>query len=90
MKRGQIERQDAALHPVTLGEIADKGLDVFCWCNRCTHSAVLPTARLLKELGPAYPVPEVGARLVCSSCGSRDVATRPDWPNLWAAPREAG
>ncbi len=33
-------------------------------------------------LGRGHPVPEVGARLCCSRCAGKDVATRPAWPSL--------
>lgn len=36
---------------------------------------------LIQQLGPAFPVPEIGARMRCSSCASKDVATRPAWPS---------
>lgn len=82
MKRRALADQDRRLSAATLGEVADQGVDVFCWCNRCAHNAVLPAARLAAELGRAYPVPEIGARLRCSRCAGKDVATRPAWPGL--------
>jgi hypothetical protein len=33
----------------------------------------------MRQLGPAMPVPEIGAHMRCTGCGSRDVATRPAW-----------
>ncbi len=82
IKRGQIDAEERRLRSTKLGELAEAGVDVFCWCNRCGHNAVVGTARLAAELGPAYPVPEVGAHMRCSGCGSKDVATRPHWPGL--------
>lgn len=80
------KRQMAAEHerrrPVTLGELQAEGLDVFCWCNRCCHNAVIELGALIPRLGPDLPVPEVGARMRCTGCGSKDIATRPDWPTL--------
>ena len=74
-------RYDAFMsRPVTLAELAIQGLDVWVWCNGCYHHAVLPTSALTAKLGPDYPVPYVSRRTVCRECGSRDVATRPDWP----------
>lgn len=75
--------------PARLGEIAEAGLDIFCWCNRCTHNAVIPAAGLLARLGPAMPVPEIGTRLRCSGCGAKDVATRPAWPGLGPVARHS-
>lgn len=76
-----MQRHQATTGPVTLGEIHGEGMDVFCWCNRCGHWAVLGSAQLLAQLGPLTPVPKVAARLVCSGCGARDIATRPAWPS---------
>ncbi len=82
IKRQEILRVEAQQRPATLADLKAQGVDVFCWCNRCSHNAVLPLASLIPRLGPQCPVPEVGARLVCSSCGARDVATRPAWKGL--------
>ncbi len=65
----------------TLADLAALGHDVFCWCNRCGHNAVLPTPLLAERLGAAMPVPDVGAHLRCTGCGTRDIATRPAWPS---------
>ncbi|MCR9255136.1 MAG: hypothetical protein NXI16_03480 [Alphaproteobacteria bacterium] len=82
MKRHQLDAEERQRQATCLGDIADSGVDVFCWCNRCGHNAVIETARLMAELGPGFPVPEIGAKMRCSSCGSKDVATRPSWPSL--------
>ncbi len=67
--------------PETLGGLSTKGLDIYAYCNRCNHSAAVPLALLLPKLGPGHAVPAVGSRLVCSSCGSKDIGTRPHWPD---------
>ena len=82
VKRGLLEDRDKRLRAITLGELLHEKVDVFCWCNRCGHNATLETLQLFGELGPAIPVPEIGARLRCSGCASKDVATRPAWPSL--------
>lgn len=76
-----IEREKTIL-PIVLGELSRRSIDVQCWCNRCPHHAILPVATLINRFGPACSVPEVGARLRCSGCGSKDVATRPNWSSL--------
>ncbi len=81
-KRRELAERDRRLGAATLGELDAQGVAVFCWCNRCGHNAVLATQPLIAALGPDYPVPDAGARLRCSSCSSKDVATRPDWPSL--------
>jgi hypothetical protein len=75
------EQENAALRPATIGQLAAGQIDVFCWCNRCGHHAVTASTMLAGQLGPAFPVPEIGARMRCSSCGSKDIATRPNWPS---------
>jgi hypothetical protein len=67
--------------PAVLGALADDAIDVFCWCNKCGHNAIVPSRLLIRQLGPAMPVPAVGAHMRCSGCGSRDIATRPAWPS---------
>lgn len=81
-KRRLTEVEDGRLKAITLAELAAAGVDVFCWCNRCGHNGVVATARLAAELGPAFAVPEVGGKMRCTGCGSKDVATRPAWPSL--------
>ena len=82
IKRQLLEAEDQRRRAACLGELAAAGNGVFCWCNRCGHNAVLDIQRLIGELGPDYPVPEVGARLRCSGCAGKDIATRPNWPGL--------
>lgn len=90
IKSSQLSETERRTRAMTLAELHDSGIDVFCWCNRCGHNAVLATARLAAELGPAFPVPEIGARTRCSGCGSRDVATRPAWPAIGQVTNHAG
>ena len=82
LKEQQIAFDEANRAATRLGDLAREGIPVFCWCNRCGHNADLPLEILLAKAGPATPVPEIGAMLRCSSCGSKDVATRPAWPSL--------
>ena len=80
--RKNIARTSARMwQPETLADLAIKKLDVFVWCNRCSHHAVVSTALLIARLGPGCAVPAVSASMVCRSCGARDVATRPHWPD---------
>ena len=59
----------------------DKDPNIYAYCNRCNYSTVVPLSLLLVKLGPGHAVPAVGSRLVCSSCGSRDIGSRPNWPD---------
>lgn len=80
LKDSDIDAGDRRRQVVTLGQIVQKGIDIFCWCNRCTHNAVVESRQLMGRLGPAIPVPELGGYMRCSSCGAKDIATRPAWP----------
>ena len=82
VKTRHLAGEERRRRPASLGAIADSGLGVFCWCNRCGHNAVLAIEVLIAELGAEFPVPEVGARTRCTGCGSKDVATRPAWPSM--------
>jgi len=89
LKRRWQNAREQQISAITLGELASHRVDVFCWCNRCAHHAVLPVATLTAQFGPAFPVPEIGSRLRCSGCGAKDVATRPDWPSLGLVARHS-
>ncbi len=82
VKRQAIAAEETRHRQVTLGDLATKSIGVFCWCNRCSHNATVDIERLVHELGPNCAVPEVGARMRCTGCGAKDVATRPAWPSL--------
>ncbi|MGC6411243.1 MAG: hypothetical protein ACON4F_00265 [Candidatus Puniceispirillaceae bacterium] len=71
---------DKPANPVTLSDLSQEGLAVFCWCNRCSHHAEVPTAPLIEKLGAFYPVPELGQVMRCSQCQTGDITTRPAWP----------
>lgn len=79
LKRGLIDREDGTRHVARLAELHNAGVGVSCWCNRCGHHAEATAAMLMAQLGPDFPVPEIGTRMRCSACGAKDVATRPAW-----------
>ena len=82
LKQRAMNEHDRTIQPVLLGDIGCRNIDVQCWCNRCPHHAVLPVGMLIARFGRDCPVPEIGARLRCSGCGSKDIATRPNWSSL--------
>ncbi len=88
-KRREMAERDRRLEAATLGELAARGVAVFCWCNRCDHNSELATETLIASLGADFPVPEVGTRLRCSACHGKDVATRPAWPSLGQVARHS-
>ena len=73
-----IAAQERLARPDRLGTLAARGGVIFCWCNRCAHHARIEGRQLSLTLGPDFPIPEIGARLRCSNCGAKDVATSPD------------
>jgi hypothetical protein len=74
--------EDASPTPTSLGDLRAMDLDVFCWCNRCFHNAILETAGLIPRFGPHHPVPHLSSKLRCEACGSQDVEARPAWRGL--------
>ncbi len=82
LKQRIIQAEERRRRPVSIGMLADESIDVFCWCNRCGHNATVAIAQLIAELGPELPEPEIGPRMRCTGCGSKDIATRPAWPSL--------
>lgn len=82
MKQDHLVEEERHRRAIVLGKLRQEQVDVFCWCNRCAHNAVLAVEMLIAQLGPDFPVPDVGAHLRCSGCGSKDIAARPAWPSL--------
>jgi len=76
----QIPTDDpASINGLVLGGLASRQVGVYCACQRCGHSAMVDTDTLVHQLGPELPVAEVGTRMRCGGCGSKDVATHPGW-----------
>ena len=67
------------MDPATLFD-CEHGL--FCWCNRCSHNAVVPIRAVTHRLGDRYPVPGTAKYMVGSECGAKDIAVRPNWPTV--------
>lgn len=82
LKDRSIRRSEESRRAARLGDIADAGLAIFCWCNRCGHNSSVDSWMLAAKIGPALPVPEIGTRMRCANCQSKDIATRPGWPSL--------
>src|SRR3546814_4517199 len=72
MKRNMIDREDGRIHVARLADLMHGKVDVLCWCNRCGHRAETATAMLVAQLGPDFPIPEIGTRMRCGSCGSKE------------------
>jgi hypothetical protein len=82
MKQRRLANEERDRRATALGELEREAINIFCWCNRCGHNAVLPVDLFIAQLGPNFPVPDVGAHTRCGGCGGKDVATRPAWPSL--------
>jgi hypothetical protein len=82
MKQDHLAEEERRRRATVLGELRQEQVGIFCWCNRCGHNAIMPANVLIAQLGPDFPVPDVGAHLRCSGCGSKDIAARPAWPSL--------
>ena len=89
-ERLAAKRTDESRQAARLGDIADAGLAIFCWCNRCGHNSSVDSRMLAAKVGPALPVPEIGTRMRCTNCQSKDIATRPAWPSLGQVARPRG
>jgi hypothetical protein len=68
--------------PPTLAEIKEYGVDVFCWCNRCSHNGVVEIDVLIAHCGPLLSFPSIHGLMRCQACGSKDIAARPNWRGL--------
>lgn len=90
LKQDHLAAEEQRRRATVLGELQDQSVDIFCWCNRCGHNAVVSVDLFIAQLGPNFPVPDVGARLRCSGCDSKDIAARPAWPSLGQVARHHG
>ena len=54
IKRGQLDAEERRLRSTKLGELAEAGIAVFCWCHRRGPHAVVGNPRLAAALGHAY------------------------------------
>jgi Zn finger protein HypA/HybF involved in hydrogenase expression len=59
---------------MTLESAAAAELRLVVWCKACGHRSELDPAEQARWYGPETAVPEWRRRLVCSQCGSRNVA----------------
>ena len=55
-----------------LGRVLRTHMQLIAWCHACLHQVEADIAALVERYGPELEVPEWGARLRCSKCGSHD------------------
>jgi hypothetical protein len=67
-----LHRSEPVSGPATLGSSLRAGVRLVCWCNKCLYTVYADIVVLVERYGAHIPVPEWGARLICSKCGSRN------------------
>ncbi len=82
IKQDNLSKRDSRRRATCVGDLLANNVPIFCWCNRCGHSSSISAELIVAEAGPMVPVPDIGQHLRCSGCGSKDIATRPEWPTL--------
>ena len=70
------------IKPVTLGDLRERGIELWAWCNDCSHNRVLPLDNLIDRFGIAQTAASIAAWARCSACDSRRVETRPAYESL--------
>ena len=76
--RGNDE-DNVAPEPARLSWLAVRRLDLWVWCEKCSHHRIVAVAPLLERFGDAS-LQGLSRRFKCSKCGARDIFLRPDWP----------
>ena len=64
-------RESSQYRPATLGSSLRAHVIVIATCRDCRHQAEPDLADQVDHYGADLPLPEWGARLICSACGSR-------------------
>jgi len=62
--------------PVRLGDLIAEHKLLWAYCTTCGRERDLDPATI--PLPQDYPVPDVGKRMKCSTCGSKKIETRPE------------
>jgi len=64
--------------PVRLSWLVARRLDVWLWCEECSHHKTVSVAPLFERFGDAVLL-ELKPHFRCAACGAREVFIRPDW-----------
>jgi hypothetical protein len=62
--------------PVRLGDLIRERKLLWLYCRDCFRERDVDPTTI--ALPPDVPVPEIGKRMKCSSCGSRRIDSRPE------------
>tara|TARA_B100000963_G_scaffold355725_1_gene374508 strand:+ start:1635 stop:1919 length:285 start_codon:yes stop_codon:yes gene_type:complete len=73
------DEDNVAPEPARLSWLAVRRLDLWVWCEKCSHHRIVAVAPLLERFGDAS-LQGLSRRFKCSKCGARDIFLRPDWP----------
>jgi hypothetical protein len=71
-------RRGNDFQPVQLAWLVERRLNIWLWCEACSHQASLATPPILARFGDLN-LTALGRRFRCSNCQSRDIFIRPDW-----------
>ena len=70
--------QKASIEPVRLGWLVERRLNLWVWCESCSHHKVVAALPLYEKYGDAALL-EVKHKFRCAQCGGREIFLRPDW-----------
>jgi hypothetical protein len=74
--RRAYDSEGQEFEPMPLSNMREHGVrSVEAECRDCKREALVN----VDSLSDALPVPDVALRLRCSACGSKNIATRPNW-----------
>ena len=62
---------------LTLANLLRDGKRLWAYCRDCQHNRFLDPHDI--PLPPSFAVPEVGSRMKCFKCGSRNIHSKPEW-----------
>ena len=62
--------------PVTLGDLIHEAKLLWVYCLECCRERDVDPNTI--PLPKSFPVPNIGARMKCTACGSRQIDTRPE------------
>jgi len=66
--------------PVQLAWLVQRQLNLWLWCEACSHHKSLATPPLLARFGDVE-LSALKRHFTCSNCQGRDIFIRPDWQN---------
>jgi len=70
--------QETEFRPVRLSWLVERRVDVWVWCESCSHHKVLPAGPLLQRFGDAVLL-DLRGKFRCAACGGKEIFLRPDW-----------